>query len=60
MARMAKLDIDWAIKEMDYFLQVTAQVGYNNQPGSGVFIAGTHMRGAKLRHRSGRTWSSRS
>ncbi len=47
MARMAKLDVDWAIKEIDQFLHVTAQVGYNNQPGSGVFIAGTHMRGSE-------------
>ncbi|GAA4116615.1 hypothetical protein GCM10022215_16410 [Nocardioides fonticola] len=42
---MAKLDVDWAIKEIDAFLHVTDQVAYNNRPGSGVFIAGGHMRG---------------
>ena len=47
MVRMARLGVGWAIKEIDQFLHVTAQVGYNNQPGSGVFIAGTHMRGSE-------------
>lgn len=47
MALMAKLDVDWAINEIDQFLHVTAQVGYNNRPGSGVSITGTHMRGGE-------------
>jgi len=47
MTGMAKLDVDWAIKEIDHFLHVTDQVGYNNRPGSGVVIAGTHMRGSQ-------------
>lgn len=45
MVRMAKLDADWAIREIDLFLHVTAQVGYNNDPDSRVFVLGTHMRG---------------
>ncbi|MFC6715060.1 TIGR02391 family protein [Branchiibius cervicis] len=41
---MTKLDVDWAVKELDAFLSVTAQVGYANT--GGVMVLGTHMRGA--------------
>lgn len=43
---MAKLNHEWAIKEIDLFLRATDQVGYDNS-GSGVVIFGTHMRGSK-------------
>jgi Protein of unknown function (Hypoth_ymh) len=41
---MAKLEPEWAISEIELFLRATDQVAYNNQPGSGVFVMGTHMR----------------
>lgn len=44
---MAKLDVDWAINEIDQFLHVTAQVGYNHRPDSRVIRTGTHMRGSE-------------
>lgn len=42
---MAKLDADWAITEIERFLQVTAQVVPS--PGDGVVFLGTVMRGPK-------------
>lgn len=48
MGHMAKLDVEWAIEEIDQFLHVTDQVGYNNRPGSGVVRLGTHMRGTNI------------
>lgn len=44
---MAKLDPEWAIEEIDAFLRATDQVGYNNRPGSGVVVFGTHMRSSE-------------
>src|SRR4051794_25038039 len=46
MDRMAKLDVDWAINEIDLFLRATDQVAYDNS-GSGVMIIGTHMRASE-------------
>lgn len=43
---MAKLDSEWAITEIDAFMHATDQVGYNNRPGSGMVVFGTHMRGS--------------
>lgn len=43
---MAKLDPEWAIDEINQFLRVTDQVGYDNS-GSGVVVIGTHMRGSQ-------------
>lgn len=40
------MDPEWAISEIDQFLQVTVQVGYDNSGGD-VFIVGTHMRGSE-------------
>lgn len=42
---MTKLDPEWAISEIDLFLRLTDQVGYDNRPGSRVVVFGTHMRG---------------
>lgn len=47
MGRMSKLDREWAIEEIDLFLRATDQVAYDNRPGSGVFVFGTHMRGSE-------------
>lgn len=44
---MARLDIAWAIDEIDGFIRATDQVGYDNRPGSGVFVFGTHMRSSE-------------
>ena len=44
---MAKLDPEWAIDEINAFLRATDQVGYDNRPGSGVVVFGTHMRGSE-------------
>ena len=46
MSVVAKMDPDWAISEIDSFVRVTDQVGYDNRPGSGVVHFGTHMRGS--------------
>ncbi|MGB7447575.1 MAG: TIGR02391 family protein [Ornithinimicrobium sp.] len=43
---MAKLDVAWAIEQIDKFLYTTQQVAYDNRPGSGVVVVGTHMRGS--------------
>lgn len=43
---MSKLNHEWAIKEIDEFLRVTDQVGYDNS-GGGVVMLGTHMRGSQ-------------
>jgi len=43
---VAKMDPTWAISEIDAFLRTTDQVAYDNRPGSGVVIFGTHMRGS--------------
>ena len=43
---MTKLNPEWAIREIDKFIKVTDQVGYDNS-GSGVVRLGTHMRGSK-------------
>jgi hypothetical protein len=40
---MSKLDVEWAINEIDLFLHATDQVGHDNS-GSDVMIIGTHMR----------------
>jgi hypothetical protein len=47
MLAMAKLDREWAIEEIDQFVHVTDQVGYNNRPGSRMVVLGTHMRGSQ-------------
>ncbi len=47
MAGMARMDVDWAIKEIDQFLYVTDQVAYGNRPGSDVVVFGSHMRGSQ-------------
>lgn len=44
---MAKLDTTWAIEEIDGFIRATDQVGYDNRPGSGVVVFGTHMRSSE-------------
>lgn len=44
---MAKLNREWAINEIDAFLRATDKVAYDNRPGSGVVVLGTHMRGSK-------------
>ncbi|MBX3078507.1 MAG: TIGR02391 family protein [Cryobacterium sp.] len=44
---MSKLDSAWAIQQLDEFLHVTAQVAYDNSPGSDVVVFGTHMRGGQ-------------
>lgn len=44
---MTKLNRDWAVKEIDQFLYITDQIGYDNSAG-GVFIAGTHMLGSQV------------
>lgn len=41
---VTKLDRVWAISEIDAFVHATDQVAYNNPPGSGVVVFGTHMR----------------
>lgn len=46
MIPMAKLNREWAINELDGFLQATAQVGYDNS-GGGVLVFGTHMRSSE-------------
>ncbi|WP_159632120.1 TIGR02391 family protein [Arthrobacter sp. 8AJ] len=43
---MSKLNHEWAIKEIDQFLRVTDQVGYDNS-GGGVVVLGTRMRGSQ-------------
>lgn len=43
---MSKLNHEWAIKEIDQFLRVTDQVGYDNS-GGGIVVLGTHMRGTQ-------------
>jgi len=37
--------MDNPLSEIDLFLRLTDQVGYDNRPGSGVVVLGTHMRG---------------
>jgi hypothetical protein len=44
---MSKLNHEWAIKEIDQFLRVTDQVGYDNS-GGGVVVLGTHLRGSQI------------
>lgn len=44
---MGKLDSEWAIEELSLFLRATDQVAYDNRPGSGVVVFGTHMRGSE-------------
>lgn len=43
---MSKLNPEWAINEIDQFLHVTDQIGYDNR-GGGVIVLGTHMRGSE-------------
>lgn len=43
---MTKLNDEWAIEEIDQFLRVTDQIGYDNS-GGGVLMLGTHMRGSQ-------------
>jgi hypothetical protein len=45
MGVVAKLDTEWAISEIDQFLQVTAQVVPNM--GDGIAFLGTVMRGSE-------------
>lgn len=40
---MSKMNLEWAIEQINRFLHLTDQVGYDNS--GGVFIVGTHMRG---------------
>lgn len=37
-------DVDWAITSLREFIHATDQVPYNNRPGSGVVMMGTHQR----------------
>ncbi|MFD4328327.1 TIGR02391 family protein [Nocardioides sp. NPDC058538] len=46
MERVAKLDTEWALAELNHFLRATDQIPYDNT-GSGVFIVGTHMRSSE-------------
>lgn len=48
------MDREWAIAELRAFISATAQVGYDNTPGSGVVILGTHTResGTKIAERA--------
>ncbi|MBD8059044.1 TIGR02391 family protein [Cellulomonas sp. JH27-2] len=48
------MDRDWAIEELRAFLRATDQVGYDNTPGSGVVVLGTHSResGEKIAERA--------
>jgi hypothetical protein len=41
------LDPEWAISEINQSLHVTDQVGYDNDPSSGVVFLGTVMRGSE-------------
>lgn len=43
---MTKLNREWAVEEIDKFLHVTDQVGYDNSRGD-VIMFGTHMRGSQ-------------
>jgi len=41
---VTSIDEEWAIKALEEFVHATDQVGYNNRPGSGVVMMGTHQR----------------
>ncbi|MGP5623200.1 TIGR02391 family protein [Candidatus Corynebacterium faecigallinarum] len=41
---MSAVDVNWAIDSLRQFIHATDQVAYDNRPGSGVFVAGTHQR----------------
>lgn len=41
---MSKINIEWAVEQINRFLHLTDQVGYDNT-GGGVIMLGTHMRG---------------
>ncbi len=41
---MSGLDTEWAINELEGFVYATDQIAYNNRPGSGVVMLGTHQR----------------
>jgi Protein of unknown function (Hypoth_ymh) len=43
---MSQLDPEWAIEQINHFLNATEQVPYDNTGGS-VIILGTHMRGSE-------------
>lgn len=45
MSPVGKIDTAWAIEEINAFLRVTDQVGYDNS-GGGIVVLGTHMRGS--------------
>ena len=41
------MNVEWAVQQIDAFLDVTQQVAYPNNPNSGVFVMGTTMRGSE-------------
>ncbi|ARR77597.1 putative DNA restriction-modification system [Mycobacterium intracellulare subsp. yongonense] len=41
---MSAIDSGWAINALQEFIRATDQVAYDNRPGSGVVIMGTHQR----------------
>ncbi|MFV8053894.1 TIGR02391 family protein [Mycobacterium sp. 48b] len=43
---MSNIDSEWAINALQELVRATDQVGYNNRPGSGVVMLGTHQRSA--------------
>lgn len=43
---MTATDPDWAITSLQEFVRATDQLAYNNGPGSGVVMLGTHQRSA--------------
>lgn len=43
---MSAIDSEWAINALQEFVRATDHVAYNNRPGSGVVMLGTHQRSA--------------
>lgn len=41
---MSALDVEWAITSLREFIHATDQVAYDNHPGSGIVMLGTHQR----------------
>lgn len=41
---MSSVDVDWAITSLREFIHATDKVAYDNRPGSGVVMMGTHQR----------------
>ena len=43
---MSAIDSEWAIGALQEFIRPTDQVAYDNRPGSGIVMLGTHQRAA--------------